>query len=149
MIQKATATASRLGITNARFIQSPLEKIGLEDNTADLVISNCTINHASDKQTAWNEIFRILRKGGRFVISDIYAAEAIPEEYRNDPVAVAECWAGSVTRDEYLEQLRNAGFSSIKILEESEPYEKGKVMVSSWTITGKRSSGSCNCGNQR
>lgn len=147
MIQKAAATASRLGITNARFIQSPLEKIGLEDNTADLVISNCTINHASDKQTAWNEIFRILRKGGRFVISDIYATEAIPEEYRNDPVAVAECWAGSVTRDEYLEQLGKAGFSSIKILEESEPYEKGKVMVSSWTITGKRPSGSCNCGN--
>ncbi len=147
MIQKASATASRLGITNARFIQSPLEKIGLEDNTADLIISNCTINHASDKQTAWNEIFRILRKGGRFVISDIYATEAIPEEYRNDPVAVAECWAGSVTRDEYLEQLRNAGFSSIKILEESEPYEKGKVMVSSWTITGKKPSGSCNCGN--
>jgi len=147
MIHKAAATASRLGITNVRFIQSPLEKIGLEDNKADLVISNCTINHASDKQTTWNEIFRILRKGGRFVISDIYATEAIPEEYRNDPVAVAECWAGSVTRDEYLEQLRKAGFSSIKILEESEPYEKGKVMVSSWTITGKRPSGSCNCGN--
>jgi ubiquinone/menaquinone biosynthesis C-methylase UbiE len=147
MIQKAAATASRLGITNARFIQSPLEKIALADNTADLVISNCTINHASDKQIAWNEIFRILRKGGRFVISDIYATEAIPEEYRNDPVAVAECWAGSVTRDEYFEQLRKAGFSSIKILEESEPYEKGKVMVSSWTITGKRPSGSCNCGN--
>jgi ubiquinone/menaquinone biosynthesis C-methylase UbiE len=149
MIHKAAATASRLGITNVRFIQSPLEKIGLEDNKADLVISNCTINHASDKQTTWNEIFRILRKGGRFVISDIYATEAIPEEYRNDSVAVAECWAGSVTRDEYLEQLRKAGFSSIKILEESEPYEKGKVMVSSWTITGKRPSGSCNCGNKR
>ena len=77
MIHKAAATASRLGITNVRFIQSPLEKIGLEDNKADLVISNCTINHASDKQTTWNEIFRILRKGGRFVISDIYATEAI------------------------------------------------------------------------
>ncbi len=137
MIQKATATASRLGITNARFIHSPLEKIGLEDNTADLVISNCTINHSSDKQTAWNEVFRILRKGGRFVISDIYSSQAIPEEYRNDPVAVSECWAGSVTRDEYLEQFRLAGFSLIRILEESGPYEKGKVMVSSWTITGK------------
>jgi ubiquinone/menaquinone biosynthesis C-methylase UbiE len=147
MIQKAAATASRLGITNARFIQSPLENIGLEDNTADLVISNCTINHASDKQAVWNEVFRILRKGGRFVISDIYATEAIPEEFRNDPVAVAECWAGSATRDEYLEQLRKAGFSSIRIIEESEPYEKGKVMVSSWTITGKRPSDSCNCVN--
>lgn len=147
MIQKAAATASRLGITNARFIQSPLEKIGLEDNSADLVISNCTINHASDKQTAWNEIFRILKNGGRFVISDIYSSDPISEEYKNDPVAVAECWAGSVTRHEYLEQLRKAGFSSIRIIEESEPYEKGKAMVSSWTIAGERPASKCNCGN--
>jgi ubiquinone/menaquinone biosynthesis C-methylase UbiE len=147
MIQKATSTANRLGIKNARFLQSSLEKLNLEDNIADLVISNCTINHASDKQLVWNEIFRILKKGGRFVISDIYSLSPVPEEYRNDPVAVSECWAGSVTREEYLEQLAVAGFSSIKIIEESTPYEKGKVMVSSWTITGKKSSGECNCVN--
>ena len=147
MIQKATSTANRLGITNARFLQSSLEKLILEDNTADLVISNCTINHASDKQLVWNEIFRILKKGGRFVVSDIYSLSPVPEEYRNDPVAVSECWAGSVTREEYLEQLSVAGFSSVKIIEESTPYEKGKVMVSSWTITGKKSSGKCNCVN--
>ncbi len=147
MIQKATSTANRLGITNARFIQSTLENLKLEDNTADLVISNCTINHASDKQLVWNEVFRILKKGGRFVISDIYSLSPIPDEYRNDPVAVSECWAGSVTRDEYLLQLTTAGFSSIKIIEESAPYEKGKVMVSSWTITGKKSSGKCNWEN--
>ncbi len=147
MIQKAAGTANRLGITNVKFIQSPLEKLKLEDNTANLVISNCTINHASDKQVVWNEVFRILKKGGRFVISDIYAASPVPDEYRNDPVAIAECWAGSVTRQEYLEQLTAAGFSSVKIIEESAPYEKGKVMVSSWTIAGKKPSGKCNCGN--
>lgn len=147
MIQKAIVTANRLGITNVEFIQSPLEKIKLNDDVADLVISNCTINHASDKQTVWNEIFRILKKGGRFLISDIYASDSIPEEYKNDPVAIAECWAGSVTRDEYIEQLRTAGFSSINIIEESDPYEKGKVMVSSWTISGEKPSDKCNCGN--
>lgn len=147
MIQKANSTATRLGITNAEFIQSTLEKIKLDDNVADLVISNCTINHASDKQAVWNEVFRILKKGGRFVVSDIYSSDPVPEEYRNDPVAVAECWAGSVTREEYLEQLRIAGFSSIRIIEESTPYEKGKVMVSSWTIAGKKPSGKCNCGH--
>ena len=94
-----------LEITNAEFIHSPLEKIRLGDNIADIVISNCTINHASDKQSVWNEVFRILKKGGRFVVSDIYATSPVPEEYRNDPVAIAECWAGSVTREEYLEQL--------------------------------------------
>jgi arsenite methyltransferase len=138
MIEKARKTASRMGITNVDFIQSPLEKIRLGDNIADLVISNCTLNHASDKQAVWKEIFRILKPGGRFVISDIYASYPIPEEYKNDPVAIAECWAGSVTRDEYLEHLRNAGFPSISIIEESEPYEKGKAMVASWTIAGEK-----------
>jgi arsenite methyltransferase len=147
MIQKAIVTANRLGITNVEFIQSPLETIKLNDDVADLVISNCTINHASDKQAVWNEVFRILKKGGRFVISDIYSSDPVPEEYKNDPVAIAECWAGSVTRDEYLEQLKLAGFSSIRIIEESAPYQKGKVMVSSWTIAGNKPSGKGNCEN--
>jgi arsenite methyltransferase len=145
MIQKARNTASRLEVSNVEFIQSTLEKINLEDNCADLIISNCTINHSSDKQKVWNEVFRILKKGGRFVVSDIYALGQVPEEYRNDPVAISECWAGSVTRNEYLEQLRRACFSEIKILEESSPYEKGKVVVSSWTIAGKKPTGKCSC----
>jgi ubiquinone/menaquinone biosynthesis C-methylase UbiE len=145
MINKSVATAERLGVKNVKFLQSPLEKLNLDDNVADLVISNCTINHAADKQVVWNEIFRILKKGGRFVVSDIYASEAVPEEYRNDPVAVSECWAGSVTRAEYLNQLENAGFSGIRIIEESEPYDKGKIKVSSWTISGLRPSSKCNC----
>ncbi len=136
MLQKARSTAERLGSSNVEFISSSLEKISIADGAADLVISNCTINHSSDKQAVWNEVFRILRNGGRFVVSDIYSVKPIPEEYKNDPIAVSECWAGSVTRDEYLEQLHKAGFSSVNIIEESAPYEKGKVMVSSWTITG-------------
>jgi arsenite methyltransferase len=147
MIQKALSTAERLGVMNVDFIQSPLEKIKLGDGIADLVISNCTINHASDKQAVWNEVFRILKMGGRFVISDIYAIDPIPDEYKNDPVAISECWAGSVTRNEYMEQLQKAGFKSIRVIEESNPYEKGKTTVSSWTIAGEKSSGSCNCKN--
>jgi len=138
MLQKARNTAEHLGIANVNFIRSTLENINIEDNKADLVISNCTINHASDKQSVWNEVFRILKKGGRFVVSDIYSVNPIPEEYRNDPVAVAECWAGSVTRDEYLGQLSEAGFSDVKIIEESEPYEKGRALVASWTIAGQK-----------
>ena len=138
MLQKARNTADRLGIINVEFINSSLEKINLADGISDLVISNCTINHSTDKQTVWNEIFRILKNGGRFIVSDIYSTEPIPEEYRSDPVAVSECWAGSVTRDEYLEQLRKAGFSSVRVIEESAPYEKGRVLVSSWTITSQK-----------
>lgn len=138
MIRKSVDTAKRLGISNVSFISCPLEELRLGDGIADVVISNCTINHAADKQKVWNEIYRVLKAGGRFVISDIYSLESIPEEYRNDPVAVAECWAGSVTKDEYIGQINKAGFHDFRIIEESKPYEKGKVMVSSWTISGVR-----------
>jgi ubiquinone/menaquinone biosynthesis C-methylase UbiE len=136
MLRRARNTAGNLGINNVEFINTPLERINLGDNIADLVISNCTINHSSDKQAVWNEVFRILKKGGRFVVSDIYALNPVPEEYKNDPVAVSECWAGSVTREEYLQQLRIAGFINIRIIEESAPYQKEKAFILSWTITG-------------
>ena len=136
MIKKAQSIAKQLDVKNVDFIFSSLEKIILEDNIADLIISNCTINHSSDKQAVWNEIYRILKKGGRFVVSDIYSIDPVPYEYKNDPVAISECWAGSVTRDEYFEQINKAGFYSIDILEESKPYEKGEVLVISWTIEG-------------
>jgi arsenite methyltransferase len=136
MIKKSVDTSRRLGVSNVNFIQSTLEKINLKSEIVDLAISNCTINHSSDKQSVWNEVFRILKHGGRFVVSDIYSLNSVPDEYKNDPVAISECWAGSVTRNEYLEHLKNAGFASINIIEESETYEKGKVMVASWTIKG-------------
>lgn len=152
MIEKAQQTASKLGVKNALFIQSELEQIKLPNKTADVVISNCTINHASDKQKVWNEIYRILKDGGRFVVSDIYSIERVPDEYKNNPVAVAECWAGAVTKDEYLMYLVHAGFSSIQIIEESAPYEKGKIQVASFTIKGIKThvstcGCSCGCGN--
>jgi ubiquinone/menaquinone biosynthesis C-methylase UbiE len=145
MLDRARQTATRLGIENVSFIRSELEKIELPNDTANLVISNCTINHATDKQKVWNEVYRILKKGGRFVVSDIYSIHQVPEEYRNDPQAIAECWAGAVTRSEYLTQLKNAGFNSINIKEESAPYNKGKIQVASWTISGKKPSGQGSC----
>ena len=147
MLEKARRNAEKFGVTNVRFVRSELEKLELPDNVADLVISNCTLNHASDKQAVWNEIFRILKKGGRFVISDIYATTEIADEYRNDPVAVAECWAGSVTRAEYMQHLAAAGFKSVEILEESAPYAKGNAEVCSFTIAGKKPAGTCGCHN--
>jgi arsenite methyltransferase len=138
MIKKSTDTVKRLGIKNVNFLRNSLEQINLKNDIADLVISNCTINHSSDKQAVWNEVFRILKKGGRFVVSDIYSVVPVPDKYKNDPVAISECWAGSVGRDEYMEQLKNAGFCSINVIEESEPYEKGKIMIASWTLEGRK-----------
>lgn len=136
MIAKATANLKKFEVGNAEIIQAELERIPLENDSINLVISNCTINHASDKPAVWNEVYRILKSGGRFVVSDIYATKPIAEEYRTDPLAVAECWAGSVTRAEYLTMLEAAGFNEIKILEESDPYPKGKAEVASLTISG-------------
>lgn len=145
MIAKARQNAAKFGIQNVSFVQCELEKLDLPDGVADLVISNCTINHASDKEAVWSEVFRILKKGGRFVVSDIYATSPISEAYRNDPIAIAECWAGSVTRDEYLNTLTKNGFTGIEIIEESKPYQKGKAEVASITIAGKKPSGGCCC----
>ncbi len=147
MIDKANRTKEKLGIENVAFIRSELEKINLPDSTAHLVISNCTINHASDKKAVWQEIFRILKPGGRFVVSDIYSSEPVPEEYKNDPVAVSECWAGAVTKQEYFSTVIGAGFTQLKINEESSPYEKGKIMVSSMTLQGTKPLNKCNCCN--
>ncbi len=141
MLEKASKRAANLGIENVKFIKSELESLPLPDGTADLLISNCTINHAEDKQSAWNEIFRILKPGGRFVVSDIYSIEQVPEEYASDPQAVAECWAGAATKDAYLNTVVGAGFSDLRILEESLPYQKEKIEVASFTLYGVKPGG--------
>ncbi|RKX87603.1 MAG: methyltransferase type 11 [Spirochaetes bacterium] len=134
MIRKARKNIDKFDVMNAEIIQSALESLPFKDGELDLIISNCTINHAEDKRAVWMEIARSLKSGGRFVVSDIYSMEEVPEKYRNDPEAVAECWAGSVTRDEYLDQLAGAGFGNLDILEESAPYEKAQIQCVSWTI---------------
>ena len=138
MLEKARRTAEKLGVRNATFLQADLEALPLPDAQADWVTSNCVLNHASDKQAVWREIARILKPGGQFAVSDIYAIEPIPEVYRTDPDAIAECWAGAILKSEYLAAIADAGLTNIAILDESAPYKKGKVKVASFTITGSR-----------
>ncbi len=143
MLVKARRNAEKLEISNVQFVQSELESMKLPSDVANLVISNCTINHAEDKTAVWNEIYRILKKGGRFAVSDIYSLAEVPEEYRTDPVAVSECWAGSIEKDIYLKMIADAGFKDITILEESKPYAKGKIEVASFTVAGTKPAGCC------
>jgi Methylase involved in ubiquinone/menaquinone biosynthesis len=77
MIAKATANLEKFEVNNAKILKAELESLPLRNDSINLVISNCTINHSSDKQTVWNEIYRVLKEGGRFVVSDIYAIEEI------------------------------------------------------------------------
>lgn len=144
MIKKAEKTAKKLGKNNVEFIHSNLEKLPLKCGTVDLIISNCVLNHVSDKAQTWSEIYRVLKTGGRFTVSDIYSTVEVPEEYADDPVAVSECWAGAVTKEVYMSLLEEAGFENINILEESQPYEKGQISVVSFTVSGFKT-GSCCC----
>jgi len=123
---------------NATFLRSGLEQLELPDETADWVTSNCTLNHAGDKAAVWREIARVLKPGGQFMISDIYAVGGIADEYKNDPAAVAECWAGAVPKPEYLEQIAAAGLVDVEVVEETGPYEKGQATLASFTISGRR-----------
>lgn len=138
MMETARNNAKKLHVNHVDFLHSPLEEIHLENNMADVVISNCTINHSLDQAKVWKEISRILKPGGRFVVSDIYALEKVPTSYANDPEAVAECWAGAIIREEYIQNIIDAGLAGLEILEESLPYEKGKIKVASFTISGKK-----------
>ncbi len=138
MMDTAGKQAEIIGLKNIGFVKSPLEEISLEDGIANVIISNCTINHSLQQDKVWQEIARLLKKGGHFVVSDIYAVETVPDKFRNDPEMVAECWAGAVTREVYFENVIKAGLHSIEIMEESQPYEKGKIKVASFTIKGMK-----------
>jgi SAM-dependent methyltransferase len=138
MLEKARATAAKLGVPNVRFDRAELEKLPIPSNSVDLVVSNCVLNHARDKSAVWKEIFRILKPGGRFVVSDIYSSAPVPPEFRDDPEAVAECWAGADTRGVYLATVLGAGLEEIAVLEESAPYPKGRIEVSSFTVRGAK-----------
>jgi len=138
MLDKARRTAEKLGVKNVTFLRADLAALPLSDSEVDWVTSNCVLNHADDKAAVWREIARVLKPGGQFVISDIYAIEPVPEVYKNDPEAVAECWAGAILKSEYLAAIGDAGLTNINIFEESAPYEKGKIKVASFTLSGNR-----------
>ena len=145
MIEKAKKNADKLNVKNVKFINCELEKIELGDGIANVIISNCTINHAEDKSKVWSEIYRILKPGGRFIVSDIYSLEDVPEKYSKDAVAVSECWGGAITKDKYMEILRKSGLKEVLIHEESTPYDKGEIQVASFTISGEKPGKSCCC----
>ena len=117
-----------------RFVRSDLAELDLADARADVVISNCTINHAPDKAAVYREIHRVLKPGGRFVVSDVIAERELPEAVRSDPAAWAACYGGAIPEAEYLAAIRAGGFGDVEILSRTEPYEKGGVWVRSLTV---------------
>ncbi|MHB8872231.1 MAG: methyltransferase domain-containing protein [Myxococcaceae bacterium] len=129
-------------LRNVRFVRSDLEKLELADACADVVVSNCTINHARDKAAVYREIFRVLKPGGRFVVSDIVAERELPESVRAAPAAWAGCYGGAIPEGEYLAEVRVGGFAEPQVLSRSEPYEKQGVLLRSLTLRATKTESS-------
>ncbi|MGB8932105.1 MAG: methyltransferase domain-containing protein [Anaeromyxobacteraceae bacterium] len=137
MLEKARRSVPPF-LANVAFVRSDLAPLELPATFADVVISNCTINHARDKAAVYAEIHRILRAGGRFVVSDVVAETELPEAVRGDPAAWAACYGGAITEADYVAAIRSAGFVDVEILERTEPYDKGGVQVRSLTVKGTK-----------
>jgi SAM-dependent methyltransferase len=137
MLDKARRLVPK-SLPNVRFVRSPLAPLDLPDAIADVVVSNCAINHAPDKAAVYREIHRVLRAGGRFVVSDVVAEEELPEAVRSDPAAWAACYGGAIPEEEYVSAARRAGFELVEVLQRSEPYEKEGVRIRSLTLKGTK-----------
>lgn len=115
MIEKARANADKLGYNNVEFRLGDIEDIPMNSMSADVVVSNCVMNLVPDKNKAYSEVFRILKEGGHFSISDIVLNGALPEKIKNAAEMYAGCVASAIQKKFYLESIQQAGFVNIAI----------------------------------
>ncbi|HRZ41757.1 MAG TPA: arsenite methyltransferase [Bacteroidales bacterium] len=118
MLTKARLNAASLGYTNVSFVKGDIEQMPFEDHLADVVLSNCVLNLVPDKEKAFQEIHRVLKPGGHFCISDVVTGGDLPEALLRSAEMYAGCVAGAIKKDEYLQIIRNVGFSEIQIRKE-------------------------------
>jgi SAM-dependent methyltransferase len=118
MIEKARRNADKLGFNNVEFRQGDIEKMPLTSNIADVVVSNCVLNLVPDKDAVFKEIFRILKPGGHFSISDVVITGILPDGLRHDAEMYAGCVAGAIQKQVYLELIGVNGFENIILQKE-------------------------------
>ncbi|MEX1240815.1 MAG: arsenite methyltransferase [Cyclobacteriaceae bacterium] len=118
MIAKARANAEKLGYNNVEFRYGDIENMPLNENVADVVVSNCVLNLVPDKVRAFAETFRILKPGGHFSVSDIVLRGQLPEGLRTSAEMYAGCVAGAIQQGEYLQVVKQAGFTATKVQKE-------------------------------
>lgn len=118
MIEKAKANAQKLGFVNVEFRQGDIENIPVSANVADVILSNCVLNLVPNKDKVFKEIFRMLKEGGHFSISDIVLVGELTEALRNKAEMYAGCVAGAIQKGAYLELIKTNGFSNITIQKE-------------------------------
>lgn len=125
MVARAKRTAEENGYTNVEFRQGEMERLPIGSNTSDVVISNCAVNLAPSKRMAFREMRRVLKKGGRLVISDIVAERDLPDKVRGDLNKWSRCRGGALTLKGLKRVLTSAGFTGFEVLEEEE-WAKGR-----------------------
>ncbi len=118
MIEKARANADKLGFNNVEFRQGDIEEMPVGGNLADVVVSNCVLNLIPNKDGVFKEIFRVLKPGGHFSISDVVLIGALPEGLRKDAEMYAGCVSGAIQKEVYLELIRRNGFVNMAIQKE-------------------------------
>jgi len=118
MIQKARANAEKLDYYNVEFRQGDIENIPVSANTADVIVSNCVLNLVPNKDKVFKEIFRVLKPGGHFSISDVVLVGNLPGALREDAEMYAGCVSGAIQKETYLELINANGFSNIMLQKE-------------------------------
>jgi SAM-dependent methyltransferase len=115
MLELARHNAKEAGVTNAHFLKGEIENIPLPDDSVDVVISNCVVNLSTDKPRVFSEIRRVLRRGGRVGVTDVVAEDHLTQEERAERGSYVGCIAGALSKTEYEEGLRAAGFEGVSV----------------------------------
>ncbi|MHA2003810.1 MAG: arsenite methyltransferase [Candidatus Thorarchaeota archaeon] len=116
MIEKAKQGAEQLGLKNVEFRLGDIEDLPVDNDSIDVIISNCVINLAPDKGKVFREAFRVLRPGGRVMVSDIVLDAPLPQKVRDEVVSYTGCLGGAILEEEYLQHIRDAGFEGVEVV---------------------------------
>ncbi|HUH75083.1 MAG TPA: arsenite methyltransferase [Chitinophagales bacterium] len=161
MIEKARNNAEKRRFNNVEFRQGDIEKIPITANVADVVVSNCVMNLVPDKPKAFGEVYRILKEGGHFSISDIVLTGDLPDKIKNAAEMYAGCVASAILKEDYLQIIKDAGFTNITLqkekpiivptdilvnylnMEEIREYNSNKTSIYSITVYAEKPAACC------
>lgn len=115
MIAKARDNNAKLGFTNVEFVHGDIESMPFEDNQFDVIVSNCVLNLVPDKQKAFSEMYRVLKPGGHFCVSDVVIQGELPEPLKNDAVMYAGCVSGAIQITDYLDIINRQSFREVTV----------------------------------
>ncbi len=118
MLDRARENARQAGVANVEFRLGEIERLPVADASVDVIISNCVINLSTDKPAVFAEAFRVLKPGGRLVVSDLVLKRPLSDDVRHSVEAYVGCVAGAALQTEYLSMLRSAGFEDVRTVEE-------------------------------